>query len=279
MPPGSAGPPGQPGEPGSPGWPGMPGGPALPGGTAGGSSGAGGPSFPGGTAGGGSSGFGSDLEDYIRRYMGAPSRYDSETYKASQAAMEEGLARQRDAGMRELGEHFAGRGLTGSSLEAEAMADFEARLQEQFRQGSADLLREQAQTYAQDMQAAGSLGLGFGELGQRRAEMEADNGFRQRQLDLQQQGMDQDQAYRMAELDWREKYDSERLRIERDQMAQDNSFRNRQLAYQEQGMDADNAFRQAEFEWRKERERKRQEFERWLAENNIDLALLNQLGG
>lgn len=100
------------------------------------------------------------------RLYGQPtSRYDSDLVQRGMKVIEDSIARMRQTGMRNLGEHFASRGLTGSSLEGFGVSDLEGELARYGDERSFNLGREMANTWAQDRSTEGNLGLGIAGLG------------------------------------------------------------------------------------------------------------------
>jgi len=104
------------------------------------------------------------LWNYARQAMQNPSRYDAELVRQGAQVIEASLGRIREQGQRSLGELYAARGLTGSSLEMEGSSRFEQELQRLANERLFQLGREQATTYAQDRASTFGLGLGSGGL-------------------------------------------------------------------------------------------------------------------
>lgn len=157
------------------------------------------------------------LEGGLNTWLQTPSRYDSDVVQQGASVIEASLNKMRKQGQRAIGEQAASRGLVGSSLEAENTREFEEELQRQGSERLFNLQREQANTYGADRGASINAGLGFGNqslsmLGmgledQRMwAAMEQDAGFQNKVLELQNTGMNRDEAYRTAALDWQREY-------------------------------------------------------------------------
>lgn len=128
------------------------------------------------------------LGEYARSAMESPSRYDADVVQQGTKVIEDAINRVRGRGTRSLEDYYAGRGLTGSSLEAEGMSDFEMRLQEEAARRASDLQREQAMTYGADRASAFGFGMGAGGLASQVEQRTLDDIFRReyggRELDI-----------------------------------------------------------------------------------------------
>ncbi len=199
------------------------------------------------------------LEAAVLDMMQNPSRYDSSVVQAGMDVIESSLASMREEGYRGLGEHYADRGLLGSTIESGGMVRYESDLQQIAAQQAAALLREQALAYGQDQSTALNAALGVSGQEIQREAMESDRNFQQMQLDLQREGLEKEDAYRYAALEWQRQYGTAQLglqeqdlALQRQQMEQDSRFQTRALDLQEQGMNQDQAYRIAALEWEKE---------------------------
>lgn len=145
--------------------------------------------------------------------MADPSRYNADVVRQAAGVIEESIKRMRSEGMRSLGEHHAGRGLIGSSLESADVVSLNSQLDEHARAQLSNLQREQANTYGADRNAA--FGMGIGAQGSRE-QFEGrygNEGYRDRALAQQRYFGDQDVGYRDRALDqerWRAEQGYER---------------------------------------------------------------------
>ncbi|MCK5316331.1 MAG: hypothetical protein KAJ55_00375 [Anaerolineales bacterium] len=146
--------------------------------------------------GGGTADFDTFLEQQARAQIGDPSRYSADLVKQGQDVIEDSLARLRSTGKRGLEEHYASRGLTGSSLEGFGMGDFESELQRLGAERSFDLGREQATTYGQDRASAMGAGLGIGGQNVQRRGQDIQERGQQRGQDIQERGQELDENFR-----------------------------------------------------------------------------------
>lgn len=119
-----------------------------------------------------------ELYKYGQQAMANPSRYDSELMKMNAQVIEDAINRMRQTGMRNLGEHFASRGLTGSSLEGFGVVDLENELGRYGRESTANLMTDAARTFAQDRGQAFGMGLGAAGLGESAEGRMADQDYR-----------------------------------------------------------------------------------------------------
>jgi len=126
---------------------------------------------------------GSAVGNYAMQQMASPSRYDAGVVKQGIDLINQELARSQTEGVNAMDEFYSSRGLVGSSVESKGRGDFLAQLDQTKNQRMFDLVREMANTYGADVQAAGSLGLGA------------------RSQELQAMGMNADDAYRYAVLE------------------------------------------------------------------------------
>lgn len=107
-------------------------------------------------------GWNETFKNWLMQQMNNPSPYGTDLIKQGQAVLDDGIKRQWATGQKQVEEYFASRGMTGSSLEAEAMKDLRAQMEEQYRKGSFDLGQAQVAAYQQQTSTVGNLGLGFG---------------------------------------------------------------------------------------------------------------------
>lgn len=126
---------------------------------------------------------GPDIGTFARNQMANPSRYDSSIVGRGIDLINQESERSKTRGMADLDEFYSSRGLVSSSIESQGRGDFLSQLNQAKEQRMFDLVREMANTYSQDVGTAGQLGLGA------------------RSQDLQQQGMNRDDAYRYALLE------------------------------------------------------------------------------
>lgn len=108
------------------------------------------------------------LAGFASQGLTNPSRWNSQLMQDGAGVIEQSIARMRGQGMNALDERMSGRGLVGSSVEADNARTFEESLQQQGMDRLFNLQREAANTYAQDRNAAagtalGSLGYGLDE--------------------------------------------------------------------------------------------------------------------
>lgn len=125
-----------------------------------------------------------DLDAYIRYLLENPSRYDDELVQQGLAQIDKTLADKRESALSDIDERMAQRGLVGSSVEANTGAELAQDLERERSQYAFDLQREMANTRRQDMQAAGQLAVA------------------QRANQLRERGMNLDDAYRQAALEF-----------------------------------------------------------------------------
>ena len=176
------------------------------------------------------------IQDFASNMMASPSRYDSGLIRDISGVIDEDLAEGRQKATTQLDEMMAQRGLVGSSVEGELYKDMMTDLERERTRRLTDLQRAAADTYAQDVATAGEMGFRSGEfqrgLGQDRANegrFAADFGQGQyeferaygtqsaldaRALELQETGMNLDEAYRRARLEQESgQFESEQERI------------------------------------------------------------------
>jgi hypothetical protein len=135
-----------------------------------------------------------DLLDQYRRYaseaLANPSRYDMDLVQQSLAQMDAELADQREQGQASLEEGMAQRGLVGSSVEQNQTSELISDLERQRSGYALGLAKDMAATHAQDRQAAASM---------------ASDPLRirvsQRANELQETGMNLDEAFRQAQFE------------------------------------------------------------------------------
>ena len=139
-------------------------------------------SAPAQRAPGSSQGMANDLWQRAMQAMNSPSRYDADVVKQGASVIEDTINRMRKTGMRNLGEHHAGRGLTGSSLESTDVKDLEGELDANARAQLSALGREQAMTYGADRNSAFGFGLGTAGLGENIESRYSNDDYRNRSL-------------------------------------------------------------------------------------------------
>lgn len=100
------------------------------------------------------------MEEYARRAMANPSRYDDALVKRGSEVIERQYEKMREQAGRRNDQHYASRGLIGSSVEDVGRRDTDEALSAAQREQLWNLQREQANTWAQDRDAAARLGFG-----------------------------------------------------------------------------------------------------------------------
>jgi hypothetical protein len=173
---------------------------------------------------------------------------------------------------------------------------FGAELAQREREFAARLGMDERQFQAQQDQFSEEMRLRYDQLGQQdeqfrltledsQAARAIDTGLRTRAMDLQEQGMSMDEAFRYAQMEQEESLRTRAMDLTEMGMAQDEayryaaleqdgSFRDRALDLQEAGMGQDEAYRQAELEWRQQQAEKQNELQR----TQIMVGLLDALG-
>lgn len=119
-----------------------------------------------------------ELYRYGQQAMANPSRYDAELMQANAKVIEDAINRMRQTGMRNLGEHYASRGLTGSSLEGFGVSDLEGELGRYANERATGLMTDAAQTFANDRNQAFGMGMGAAGLGFQGEGRESDDAYR-----------------------------------------------------------------------------------------------------
>lgn len=97
------------------------------------------------------------LGAWLKNNMSNASPYSTDLIKQGQQVLDDAINRQTAAGQRQIEEYMASRGLTGSALEASTMKDYQAQMQEQYRQGQFQLGQAQVDAYLKQEQTVGSL--------------------------------------------------------------------------------------------------------------------------
>ena len=165
------------------------------------------------------------LGGYASNFMQNPSRFDTQLVGDISEAINHELGRAQQQQMAALDERMASRGLTGSNIEADQGRRIAQDIGQQRLQRLNALNMELARTHAQDRATAANVGLGvnrqtfgqgmqraqFGE-GQRRFDFGAQ--IRSRAQELQRQGMESDEAFRRAQLEYEQQYGQQRLGME-----------------------------------------------------------------
>jgi hypothetical protein len=162
-----------------------------------------------------------ELTDFASNALQSPSRYDSQLVQDITGQIDAELAHQRQTATNELDEFMSSRGLVGSSVEGELHRGLYGDLERQRMERLNQLNLDAANTFAADRASAADIGfrsgefarsLGgdrvnearyAGEFGQGQYEFDTQYGastaLQQRALDLQEQGMEYDEAYRQAQ--------------------------------------------------------------------------------
>jgi hypothetical protein len=214
---------------------------------------------------------GGDLMSDLLRQFGAegleqPSRYDIPFVQNTIDLINQELTEQRGRSMADLDEYFSGRGLVGSSVEADVRGQTERGLERQRMSQLLDLQRSIAETSARDRESAAGIAeragrYGLAEEGQEfgqqmqagqfaeqvagrlqqesqfargltssDAQFAMSAGLQLRAQELQAEGMSLDEAYRNAALE------------------QEETLRTRALDLQQQGIEEESAYRYAALE-------------------------------
>jgi len=126
---------------------------------------------------------GPDVSTFASQQMANPSRWSNDMIRQGVDIINQESDFSRERGVADMDEFYSSRGLVGSSVEGQGRGDFLTQLQRTKDQRMFDLVREMANTYSQDVQAAGQLGL------------------QARQQELEMTGMNRDDAYRYAVLE------------------------------------------------------------------------------
>lgn len=218
----------------------------------------------------------------VGEWIDAPSRYHSDAMQAGLDALyaQSDLARTR--GSENIAEHMAGRGLIGSTMEADQMRQMNEAIGAAELNREAILAQDLAANLASDRAQAISAGMGLENLHLTRQDMAAADAVRWAGLDLDRQnlnnqgrldwarfgedawqnragfGLDAWQAQNNAAID-RYGVDlqgwgmEQGFGLDRAGMMQDGWFQQRRNELLEKGMDQDQANWQAEMDWRRER--------------------------
>jgi hypothetical protein len=201
------------------------------------------PSFGDGSGGGidtparQSSALGHELDDYARDWLKSPSRWDTDLIQNSMDVIRNDMDRIRSESSQGLRAEMASRGLLDSSAGMEFYGDQNARLYELEGARRNDLTREAANTYGADRSAAFGAGQRREEFGESQYQFDVDTQIRNRALELQKLGMDQDQAYRYARME----QDSQQFGVSSD-------LQRRALELERSGLDSRDAYNQARLE-------------------------------
>jgi len=164
-----------------------------------------------------------ELSTFASNAMENPSRYDSQLVQDITGQIDTELAHQRQTATNELDEFMSSRGMVGSSVEGELHRGMYGDLERQRMERLNELNIQAANTYAQDRSAAADIGFRSGEysrslggdrtndaryaseFGQGQYEFDTQYGtstqLQQRALDLQETGMNYDEAYRQAQAE------------------------------------------------------------------------------
>ena len=166
---------------------------------------------------------GEEMEDFASKAMGKPSRYDSDLIKDITAQIDAELEQKKLYAGTELDEFMSQRGMVGSSVEGELRKSMLGDMERQRQERLNELNIRAADAWAEDR--AGAAEIGFksaefqralggdkenaarfeAEFGQSQYEFDAQYGadawrnrIEERRLDLMEEGMDRDDAYRMS---------------------------------------------------------------------------------
>lgn len=203
-----------------------------------------------------------NLEDYAAWAMSNPSRWDAQLVQQGLDVIDAAIGRARQRGNVNLSEQFAKRGLTGSSVEGQNMADFESQLQDQQNQYAWQLAQNMANTYAGDRASAFGFGTDVAQLAL--GQLSGDRNFNlstraldldellgtgsldlQRQLglgnlDLSRQGLDLQRQLGLGGLDLQQ----QQLNLQRYQVDVNNALQNRGLDLQKLSIENQQALSQ-----------------------------------
>lgn len=180
------------------------------------------------------SNLGGQIQDYASDFMNNPTRWDLPQVQGAVDLMEQNMARQQERSVRDMDAYYSKRGVVGSNIEEEGRRDLLSQQAAERNGFMMDLLNAYSSTQGSDRALAGRFGLDVqgtqGSLELSREQMALDAGLRTRALDLQEQGMSSDEAFRQAKLE------------------QDGAIQQRSLDLQQMGMEADEAYRYAALE-------------------------------
>lgn len=147
-------------------------------------------------------------------------------------ALEARINRMRERGQRSVAERAAERGVVGGSPELGMLTDLESELQVQGQEGEANLLQQlnsyQLNTRAQQLEEQGMQR----DDAFRYAGLEQSRNLQQQSLDLQAQGMSQDEAFRYAALSQDANFNQKSLDLQKLGLDQANSYKLAELAFQ-----------------------------------------------
>lgn len=154
--------------------------------------------------------------------MSNPSRFDNDMVRQTMDQINTETDRARKEALQGMDEHFASRGLIGSSPEVfdpqTGRVALEGRLDENRGRRLNELLFQQASTLAGDRAMAAGIGGQAAGMEMSRERMESDDWFRERQAQLRALGMDRDEAYRAAQTEWQNQFAERELEARLAQM-------------------------------------------------------------
>ncbi len=233
-----------------------------------------------------------ELSDFASQGLQTPGRVDSALVSDIGRNIDLDLAEKKKYAGAELDEFASQRGLVGSNIELDARRSMIGDFERQRSERMTSVQTSAANAWAADRSSAADVGFRSGEFerslgGDRenanrfgatfgQGQYEFDKQFdtqesiQQRALDLQEKGMDQDEAFRRAQsevqqgqfesqMSQEERIQNKAFELQEQGMSQEDAFRYAQLAQddkfstkaqelQQQGLDQDEAFRRAEMD-------------------------------
>jgi hypothetical protein len=129
----------------------------------------------------------------LSKTMANPTAYNSDVIQAQRVAGQGAIEQGYQADQARLNEEMAARGIFGSSIAGGRMGDLMGQKQQALAQQEAGFLQQQAGAMDAGTQAALGMGLSYDQ-------NQAGNALQGYGLSLQQQGLNQDNAYRYAQL-------------------------------------------------------------------------------
>lgn len=124
---------------------------------------------------------------FAENAMANPSRWDAGIIRQGVDLINQDLEEDKKRGVADMDEYYSSRGLVGSNVEDQGRRDFLTQLGRRKDQMTFDLVREMANTYANDRASAGDLGLRTGGLGLSQWGMGLDDAYRRQAGDQQAQ--------------------------------------------------------------------------------------------
>lgn len=165
------------------------------------------------------------LMGQARQHMENPSRYDADLVRQGMDVINAEIEEMRRVGGQSIAAQMAQRGLSGSGLEAGQTRMMEADLDRTANQRAFQLAQDQARTWAQDRSSAFQMGLGTSAQAAQRDSDLMQQDRANRALELQAQGMNQDAAFRQADLEMRRAFGSAGLGLQGEAMRLENAWR------------------------------------------------------